>query len=123
MFSLGCVFSPDYRTLFWMRFLQGLGLGGETPVMHAYISEFAQAKNRARFTLVFQLGSAFGILAAALAGVFVVPTLGWQWMFYIGAMPALLALVLRMLIPESPRWLASRGRMEEAEKALRARPC
>jgi putative MFS transporter len=48
----------------------------------------------------------------------VVPHLGWQWMFYIGALPAILALVLRTLLPESPRWLAVHGRPAEAEQAL-----
>ena len=118
VFSLGCCFADDYRTLFWMRFFQGIGLGGETPVMHAYISEFAQSKNRARFTLVFQLGFAFGILAAALVGALLVPTWGWRWMFIIGAVPAIFALALRWMIPESPRWLASRGRGEEADRVL-----
>ena len=48
-----------------------------------------------------------------------VPSWGWQSMFYIGAIPAIIALVLRFVLPESPRWLASRGRMDEAEKALK----
>src|SRR5438034_868254 len=57
--------------------------------------------------------------ALAIAATWVVPTLGWQWMFYIGAVPAVIALVLRRLLPESPRWLASRGRLEEADRTLR----
>ena len=50
----------------------------------------------------------------------VVPHLGWQWMFYIGAVPAVIALILRRMLPESPRWLASRGRLEEADRTLRS---
>src|SRR5262249_8911015 len=48
----------------------------------------------------------------------VVPTLGWQWMFIIGAVPAVIALILRRWCPESPRWLASKGRLEEADAIL-----
>jgi len=59
-----------------------------------------------------------GLVAASLAGLWVVPHLGWQYMFVIGALPALLALVLRSLLPESPRWLAVHGRHAEAEAAM-----
>jgi putative MFS transporter len=116
--SLGCIFVDSYAALFWLRFVQGIGLGGETPVMHAYINEFAKAKHRAKFTLVFQLGFAFGILGASLAAVWVVPSLGWRWMFILGTIPALMTVPLRWMIPESPRWLASRGRFVEADRIL-----
>ena len=59
-----------------------------------------------------------GLVAASLSGLWVVPHLGWQYMFVIGALPALLALVLRRLLPESPRWLAVHGRTAEAESAM-----
>jgi putative MFS transporter len=89
--SFACAFAWDLRSLEAMRFVQGIGLGGEIPIMASYIGEFAAS----------------------------VPTLGWQWMFIIGAFPALVALPLRWLLPESPRWLASRGRTEEADAILR----
>jgi putative MFS transporter len=59
-----------------------------------------------------------GLLGAALAGAAVVPRWGWQWMFIMGAAPALVALVLRRFCPESPRWLASKGRLDEANAVL-----
>jgi putative MFS transporter len=59
-----------------------------------------------------------GLLGAGLAGAAVVPRLGWQWMFIMGAVPALVALVLRRFCPESPRWLASKGRLDEADEVL-----
>jgi putative MFS transporter len=52
-------------------------------------------------------------------GLYVVPTWGWQWMFIIGAIPALVALPMRSILPESPRWLASRGRFAEADRNLK----
>jgi putative MFS transporter len=101
-----------------MRFIQGIGLGGEIPIMASYIGEFAAAKRRGTFALGYQLLFTVGLLFAGLAGVFVVPRLGWQWMFVIGALPAVVALPLRWLLPESPRWLASRRRFDEADKIL-----
>src|SRR5262249_35286696 len=59
-----------------------------------------------------------GLLGAALAGAAVVPRFGWQWMFIMGAAPALVALILRRFCPESPRWLASKGRLDEANAVL-----
>ncbi len=116
--SFACAFAWDLNSLSAMRFVQGIGLGGEIPIMASYIGEFAASKRRGRFALGYQLLFTIGLLFAGLAGVFVVPTLGWQWMFIIGALPALIALPLRWLLPESPRWLASRGRVAEANEIL-----
>jgi putative MFS transporter len=116
--SFACAFAWDLQSLQAMRFVQGIGLGGEIPIMASYIGEFAAAKRRGRFALGYQLLFTIGLLFTGLAGVFVVPTFGWQWMFIIGAVPAVIALPLRWLLPESPRWLASHGRVEEADKVL-----
>src|SRR6185312_12851649 len=59
-----------------------------------------------------------GLVGAGLIARWVVPLLGWQYMFAIGAIPALLILFMQRQLPESPRWLASRGRDAEAEAAL-----
>ena len=116
--SLVCAFAWDYNSLLWFRTLQGIGLGGEVPVAATYISELTRAKNRGRFVLLYELVFPIGLVAVSLTSLWVVPHLGWQWMFYIGALPALLALVLRALLPESPRWLAVHGRNAEADAAL-----
>src|SRR5215831_5835051 len=116
--SLACAFAWDYGSLLVLRTIQGVGLGGEVPVAAVFISELAKAHGRGRFVLLYELVFPIGLVAASLAGLWVVPHLGWQYMFVIGALPALLALVLRSLLPESPRWLAVRGRHAEAEKAL-----
>ena len=60
-----------------------------------------------------------GRSAASLVGLWIVPRWGWQYMFMIGALPAILALLLRRLLPESPRWLAVHGRVAEAEAGCR----
>src|SRR5713226_6719424 len=116
--SLVCAFAWDYDSLLVFRVIQGIGLGGEVPVAAVFISELAKAKGRGRFVLLYELVFPIGLVAASLAGLWVVPHLGWQYMFAIGALPALLALALRWLLPESPRWLAVHGRDAEAEAAM-----
>ena len=93
-------------------------MAAKFPIMATYIGEFANSARRGRFALGYQLLFTFGLLFTGLAGVWVVPTFGWQWMFIIGALPALIAIPLRWLLPESPRWLASRGRFQEADAVL-----
>ena len=117
--SCACAFSTSYPMLMAFRFIQGLGLGGEVPVMHAYMNEIARAKGRARFILLPQLGFSIGIAAAAYAGRWIVPDFGWRAMFLIGVAPAILTLPLRAFLPESPRWLASLGRHDEADRVMR----
>ena len=116
--SLACAFAWDYGSLLVLRTIQGVGLGGEVPVAAVFISELAKAHGRGRFVLLYELVFPIGLVAASLIGLWVVPHLGWQYMFVIGALPALLALVLRSLLPESLRWLAVQGRHAEAEKAM-----
>ena len=102
------------------RFFQGVGTGGEVPIASAYINEFIGAEKRGRFFLLYEVIFPVGLLAVALVSTWAVPNLGWQWMFVIGALPVLLAALLRRLVPESPRWLASAGRLDEAGRAMRA---
>jgi len=118
VFSLACALTWDYQTLLSARVIQGFGLGGEVPVAATYISELARAQGRGRFVLLYELVFPVGLVAAGFMGAWIVPRFGWQWMFVIGALPAFLAMVLQRLIPESPRWLATRGRNAEAQAAL-----
>jgi len=117
--GLACAFTTTYDQMWWLRFVQGIGLGGEVPLMAAYVNEFAKADGRGRFSLSAQVLFSIGLPICALIGVYVVPNWGWQWMFVIGAVPALIAIPLRTMLPESPRWLASRGRFAEADAALK----
>ncbi|WP_137046360.1 MFS transporter [Pseudolabrys sp. FHR47] len=116
--SFACAFAWDYQSLLIFRTLQGLGLGGEVPIAAVYISEITRAKGRGRFVLLFELIFPVGLVAAGVIARWVVPTFGWHYMFLIGAIPALLLFFLQRQLPESPRWLASRGRGAEAEAAL-----
>ena len=110
--------AQNFSALLVLRFLQGFGLGGEVPIANTYVSEFAQSTQRGRFVLLQQLMFPVGLTSVALVGVYVVPRWGWQWMFVLGAVPALLALPMIRVLPELPRWLASRGRFEDADRVV-----
>ncbi len=117
--SLACALTQTYDQLFWCRFVEGIGLGGEIPIASTYISEILRAEKRGGSFLSYQMIFPVGLLGASISGAFVVPRFGWQWMFIIGAAPALVALLLQRFCPESPRWLASKGRLGEADTILK----
>ena len=122
MFSLftgitGMAFSMGFIVA--ARFATGLGLGGMVPIDAALVAEFAPARIRGRVLAALPLLWPMGIFAAAGAGLAIVPTIGWRWLFVIGVVPAILAFVIRRNIPESPRWLTDQGRHEEARASLR----
>ncbi len=112
-----CAAAWSFPVLLALRFIQGLGLGGEVPVGATYINEFTNARTRGRVVFGLQTFFAFAVAMTALIGTIVVPNLGWRWMFILGTIPALLAIPLRRLMPESPRWLAQRVSLEAADKA------
>jgi putative MFS transporter len=115
LLGLACAAAWNYTTLAVSRIIQGVGIGGEIPVAATYINEIAHARIRGRFFLMYEAAFAFGYLIATLLGVWLIPRYGWQVMFLIGACPALVAAIMRRMLPESPRWLASKGRTGEAE--------
>ena len=120
LMSLVCATATSYEQLFWYRFIQGVGLGGEVPIAAAYINEITRAKDRGKFFFLYETAFPVGLLIVALVGAWIVPRFGWQWLFVLGALPALLAFTLLLWCPESPRWLASKGRLAEADKIVTA---
>jgi putative MFS transporter len=118
--SVACAFAWNFQSLFWTRAAQGLALGAEVPLAATYMNEIVMAKYRGRFTQGIQAVFAFGVLISSYIAAAVVPVWGWQSMFVLGALPALLAVSLRWLLPESPRWLAAKGRLAEADQVMTA---
>ena len=118
LMSLASAAAWGFSSLLVLRFLTGLGLGGELPIGMTYVNEFANAERRGWFVLIYESCYAVGIVAVSSLAVWIVPHLGWQWMFIIGALPALLVIPLRLTMPESPRWLAHTGKLKEADAIL-----
>ena len=106
-----------YGALLVLRFVTGLGLGGELPVASTLVSEVAPAKSRGRMVVLLESFWAYGWILAALIGFLVIPEYGWRVAFLIGSLPALYVLVLRRGLTESPRYLLRRGRHAEAREA------
>jgi putative MFS transporter len=117
--GLFCAFAWGPMSLMVFRFIQGIGTGGEVPVAAAYINELVGAKRRGRFFLLYEVIFPVGLACAGIVGYFLVPMLGWQAMFLLGALPAFLTVPLRRVLPESPRWLLAKGRTEEAERLVK----
>jgi MFS transporter, putative metabolite:H+ symporter len=118
IFALVCAASWSFTSLIFSRVLQGIGIGGEIPVAATYINEIAHSKTRGRFFLMYEAAFAFGYLICTLLAVLLVSSYGWKVMSLIGACPAFVAAIMRRTLPESPRWLASKGRTKEADEIV-----
>ncbi len=104
LIELLCGFSPNYKFFFVMRALFGIGMGGEWGVGASLAMEAAPIRWRGVLSGILQSGYPIGNLLAALAARFILPAWGWRPMFWIGALPALLALYIRAKVPESEAW-------------------
>lgn len=108
--------SPD--AFMALRFVQGLAIGGEVPVAATFIAEITRSHQRGRFVLLYELVFPAGLTVGALVAAWVVPMLGWRWMYAIAALPGLLCILVQRKVPESPRWLADHGRLDEADAVM-----
>ncbi|MEE2035196.1 MFS transporter [Rhodococcus chondri] len=115
--SLGMAFTDSLMLFLVFRFVQGIGLGAEVPVAATYIGEITKAHKRGRFVLLYEVIFPIGLVASAVVSAWIVPRYGYQILFALGAVPVLLLPALFKL-PESPRWLASRGKLTEAHAAM-----
>jgi MFS transporter, SHS family, lactate transporter len=104
-----CGFAPDYTTFFILRALFGIGMGGEWGVGASLAMESAPTKWRGMLSGILQSGYSWGYLLAAVASRFILPWGGWRSMFWVGGIPALLALYIRWHAPESEAWQQHRA--------------
>ena len=102
--ELLCGFAPNYTFFLVMRALYGIGMGGEWGVGASLAMEAAPPRWRGILSGILQSGYSVGYLLAAVAARFLLPVWGWRPMFWIGALPALLALYIRAKVPESEAW-------------------
>lgn len=118
-FSLLAAFAPDMKWLIAARFIMGIGLGAEYVIGYGFITEFAPPPVRGRCIAIVALGSNTAVMLSSLVGLIVIPTLGWRWMFIIAGVLAVFVWMLRKNMPESPRWLESVGRYDEADAIVK----
>jgi putative MFS transporter len=101
-----------------MRFIVGLGVGGLAAVDLPLIQEFVPASKRGWISGLSIGLLPLGPLLAALLSATLGATIGWRGLFAVGLLPAAFAFVIRLWVPESPRWLHTQGRFEEARQSL-----
>ncbi len=121
IYSIGsflCGLATDYWTLLLFRFITGFGLGGELPAASTLISEISPIKSRGRNVIILESFWAWGWIAASMVAFLVIPAFEWRMAFFVGALPALFAALLRFKVPESPRYLEVNGKREEAERIV-----
>jgi putative MFS transporter len=120
VFTALAALSPNWETLFSLRVLAGLGLGGMLVVDPALLSEYLPPQSRGRYLVVLDFFWPLGFLVAiGLAFVFLnLMNNDWRLLFLAAAFPAFLAFVFRATIPESPYFLARSGRKEDAARVL-----
>jgi MFS transporter, putative metabolite:H+ symporter len=113
LFSVGSGISAFATTLSFfliLRFLIGMGLGGELPVASTLVSESVPAEKRGRIVVLLESFWAAGWLLAAIISYFVIPKYGWQAALIISAIPAFYALYLRINLPDSPRFTSLKSK-------------
>src|ERR1700719_1551148 len=107
--ELSCGFAPSFVVFLFLRILYGIGMGGEWGVGASLAMEAIPARWRGMLSGILQNGYAVGYLLAALVLRFAFPVWGWRPMFWLGGIPALLALYIRSSVPESEAWQKHRA--------------
>ncbi|WP_420120172.1 MFS transporter [Nakamurella sp.] len=121
--TLACAFAPNPTVFAVLRFLAGLGLGGVLPTALALINEYASLGRGGRATTTMMTGYHVGAVLTALLGILVIGSYGWQWMFVIGSLPALVLVPLMIkYLPESNAYLLARAGLAPTAEQPERRP-
>jgi MFS transporter, putative metabolite:H+ symporter len=118
--SLAGALAPSMPWLIAARLFMGIGLGAEIVVGYVTLAEFVPPKTRGHWLSGLAIVTNSALFISSLIGYLIIPSLGWRAMFALAGLGALIVWYLRKRMPESPRWLESQGRFEEAEQALQA---
>ncbi len=116
--SIASAFAPSMNALILLRGLMGLGLGAEIVAGFSTMTEFVPPQARGKWVGALSAFVVISLPITALASTLLIPHFGWRIMFVLGGLGALVVWYLRKALPESPRWLESIGRSEEAEAIL-----
>jgi putative MFS transporter len=121
IFAALTAFAQNVWQLIIFRFLLGLGIGADYPISATLVAEFSSSERRGRQGTSLAAIWFVGAVAAYVVGILFMPfgANAWRYMLLLGAIFALVVFFLRSTIPESPRWLASKGRIKEAEEILK----
>jgi MFS transporter, putative metabolite:H+ symporter len=117
--SIAAAFAPSIQWLIVLRLVMGLGLGAELVVGYGALSEFIPAQFRGRFGAILNFINNLALVFSTFLGWLVIPYFGWRCLFAVAGIGAMIIWVLRKSMPESPRWLAAKGRAADAEATLR----
>lgn len=122
--TLGCTLAPNVSVMVISRFLLGLAVGGASVTVPAYLAEMSPAESRGRMVTQNELMIVTGQLLAFMCNAIIGNVLGdtshaWRYMLVIAALPAVFLFFGMLKVPESPRWLVSKGRKEDALHVLR----
>ena len=124
IFAIGALwsgFAPDIYHLILSRLFLGVAIGVSSFAVPLYIAEISPARPRGRLVSMFQLMITIGVLTSYLSDLFFADEQDiscWRPMFYVGVIPAMILLVGVYFVPETPRWLMSKGRIDESRKIL-----
>ena len=117
--SIAGSLAPDMTTLVVLRFFMGLGLGAEIVVGYATLAEFMPKASRGRLISAVATIVNLSFFISLVIAYYVIPAFGWRMMFLLPGVAAMAVWFARKSMPESPRWLESKGRVAEAEEVLR----
>ena len=117
--AVGAALAPSPLLLGLARVVLGIAVGGSSQAVPTYIAELAPAARRGALVTAFNVAIGVGIMVASLVGYFLHGMWSWRWMVGIAALPATVLLVSMIFLPETPRWLASKDRQDDARAALR----
>lgn len=122
-FSVATFFSAlaaNWTQFFWLRVLAGIGTGGESAIIAPYLAEMVAGRYRGKYVGILAAFFSFGYVGASLLAYFVIPVsdIGWRIAIIITALPIFLIIWWRRSLPESPRWLESKGKHYEANMIM-----
>ncbi len=116
--SLAGAFAPSINWLVAARLVMGLGIGAEVVCGYVMVGEFMPPGTRGRWAGGLAIITNSALFVANLLGAAIIPRFGWRWMFVLVGVGSVLVWMLRRGLPESPRWLESKGRLVEADAVL-----
>jgi SP family sugar:H+ symporter-like MFS transporter len=117
--AIGAALAPSVVVLVLFRFVLGLAVGAAALTVPLYLSEIAPTEIRGAITSLNQLMITVGILSAYIVNALLASAGAWRWMLGLAVIPSVILLIGMYFMPETPRWLVSRDREDEAREVLR----